>query len=126
MASIITIPLTIASDLVYLISKWTIGNVYTGTKYLILGTPKSPEMIKLEELENKLNHKDTPDLMYYWDIKDKYSIGKWLIIYHQTVIVISDTKSEALREVAQLLDDNFPSNGILLIQIGNESQLSNI
>lgn len=105
---------------------WILGKAFQGASYLVYGSKPDPVLTKLEELENKLNHKnnleESPNLKYYWLTKHKYQNNYWVVISNDTLLIQTERKTTAIMIIAEY-EEEFPERKCLLIQVGNEINL---
>ena len=120
-ATLIAIPINLMIDLTSSVTKWSVYKCYQWGKYLIWGNSKSPEMLKLEAIENSLNHfdlKTTEEMSRYQEIiqENLYPLDTWLVIQNLEVIYHTTSKADALEMISE------HETRCLLIQIGHENK----
>jgi hypothetical protein len=112
---------------------WVVGQGINGISYLIYGSPEEKVIRKLERLENQINaltncsSSETEDQRYYWMIKKSQGFDRnsWVVIANQKLILNTESKSQALRAIADFQEENqlnqIEGFRCLLIQVGQEN-----
>jgi len=110
-------------------SFWLLGKTLTTSYYMIAGSPKDPLLLKLEEMENKLDKRCVLDqsgnTVYYWSNKTSYRDGSWVVIRDGQLLIETKIKADALATISESSKENIESK-CLLVHVGNECEMYEI
>jgi len=106
---------------------WTIQKLYNSVHYVIYGPQKDILLIKLEEMERKINkiEHNNENCSFYWNTRSKYTHHNWVAISSNKLILESIQKNIVLKAIADYVEKN-ENQRILLIQVGDELNMTEI